>query len=975
MSLSRLAVNGQDISLSASGALSTAAVDLSFAAALPNLAPVDPRLAGKLSADGHVSGPAGNLALAVTLAGEVSTSGQSSGPFTAHLDARGLPNAPDGTLTASGALLGAPVNIALAGGRTVSGLAVRIERADWKSLTAAGDVALPTGATLPQGQIKLTIGDLSDFAPLLGRPLTGSVAANLDATAAAWRLDATATDAGAPGTAAIGRAALLLTLDHPDNDPAIDGELSVDGLKTGKVSGSARASATGPANALAVKLSTDLTDLAGAPARATADATADVPGKQINLAAFNAAWKGQNIRLLAPVRIGFAQGVDLGDLRLGLQQAVIEVNGRIGQTLDLTARARDVPASLAALVSPGLALSGTLNAEAKLAGTSAAPTGTVRARATGLRLDTAKLRELPPADLTAAVDLHGETAHLDLQAVAGASRLTVGGEAGLSTTAPLDLHAAGNIDLAEADPLLSGERVAGRVTLNAAVTGSAAKPAGTIRANGSDMRVLSGSAAGLPPANLAAIVALAGTSARIDTRLTAGASHLAVAGTAGLARNGRLDLRTTGSVDLAAANPILLANGEAVRGILAVDARVGGTVGAPVLAGGAALSNGDVRDYAAGVHLSAVAARMTAAGGTLRLDQLTARAGNGTMAARGTVGLLEAGIPVSLVVTANNATPIASDLLNATLNADLTMSGQVEGTVTLGGQVFVRRAVIQVPNKLPASVTTIPVRIAGQPPPKPAPPSKLLTEIALNLTVAAPREIFVRGRGLNAELGGTIRIAGTTKAMRTSGGFKLVRGNFNLVGNTLNFNSGNIDFNGASITDPGLHLVATSVGSNMVATLTVEGTARDPKVVLTSVPPLPQDQILAQILFHTNAGALSPFQLASIAAGLAEISGQGGSLTSPLQGLQNALGLDQLGVGSGANGQPTVQAGRYLTRRVYVGAQQATGGAGAQGTVQVDLTRGLKLNATVGNGETTSAIGSTGESSGASVGVTYQFQY
>ncbi|MBV8614951.1 MAG: translocation/assembly module TamB, partial [Acetobacteraceae bacterium] len=384
---------------------------------------------------------------------------------------------------------------------------------------------------------------------------------------------------------------------------------------------------------------------------------------------------------------------------------------------------------------------------------------------------------------------------------------------------------------------------------------------------------------------------------------------------------------------------------------------------------------GDLREYAQGVHLSDIAARIVADGGTVRLAALTARAGQGTVAARGGVDLRAPGLPVDVAFRATNATPIASDLLTATLNADLAITGQLEGTVMLGGRVDVRQATIQVPNRLPASVVTIPVRVAGAPLPKPAAPRKLLADIALHLTVAAPQQIFVRGRGLNAELGGTIRIAGTTNAMQTLGGLKLIRGSFNLVGNTLNFDSGDIDFNGASITDPALHLVATSVGSNMTATLTVSGTARDPKVTLSSVPPLPQDQILAQLLFHTNAGSLSPFQLAGIAAALAEISGQGSALTNPLQGLQNALGLSQLGVGTGANGQATLQAGRYVTRRVYVGAQQATGGAGAQATVQVDLARGLKLNATAGNGETTSAIGSTGESNGASVGLTYQFQY
>jgi translocation and assembly module TamB len=280
-----------------------------------------------------------------------------------------------------------------------------------------------------------------------------------------------------------------------------------------------------------------------------------------------------------------------------------------------------------------------------------------------------------------------------------------------------------------------------------------------------------------------------------------------------------------------------------------------------------------------------------------------------------------------------------------------------------------------VPSKLPTSVASIPVRVAGTPPPAHPKPTAPPLQVALNLVVAAPQQVYVRGRGLNAELGGTIRIVGTTANMMPSGGFKLIRGSFNLVGNTLNFTSGDISFNGASISDPALHIVASSVGNNMTANLIVGGTASHPTITLNSTPPEPPDQILAELLFHTNAGTLSPFQLASIAAGLAELSGQGGEITNPLAAVQKALGLDQLGVGSGPNGQATLQAGRYVTRRLYVGAQQATGGAGAQGKVTYDITRGLKLNATVGTGETTSAIGASGESNGASVGMTYQFQY
>ncbi|MBV8455215.1 MAG: translocation/assembly module TamB domain-containing protein, partial [Acetobacteraceae bacterium] len=235
--------------------------------------------------------------------------------------------------------------------------------------------------------------------------------------------------------------------------------------------------------------------------------------------------------------------------------------------------------------------------------------------------------------------------------------------------------------------------------------------------------------------------------------------------------------------------------------------------------------------------------------------------------------------------------------------------------------------------------------------------------------------VFIRGRGMNVELGGAIAISGTTKAMQPRGMLKLRRGTFNLVGNTLTFNSGDIDFNGGSLTNPGIHLVAMSTVNGTVATLTVSGTARNPKITLTSQPELPQDQILALLLFHTSSDRLSPFQLASIAGGLAEISGTSSGLTNPLQSVQNALGLDQLGVGGGPNGNPSLQAGRYVGRRLYVGAQESTGGQGAQGVVTYDLTHGLKLNATVGTGQTTSAIGATGEANGASVGITYSFEY
>ena len=73
-----------------------------------------------------------------------------------------------------------------------------------------------------------------------------------------------------------------------------------------------------------------------------------------------------------------------------------------------------------------------------------------------------------------------------------------------------------------------------------------------------------------------------------------------------------------------------------------------------------------------------------------------------------------------------------------------------------------------------------------------------------------------------------------------------------------------------------------------------------------------------------------------------------------------------------------MQAGRYIARGVYVGAQQSASGGGTQATIQVDIAKGLKLQGTAGTGSP-SATGTGGvpgaSSTGSSVGLTYQFEY
>ena len=291
------------------------------------------------------------------------------------------------------------------------------------------------------------------------------------------------------------------------------------------------------------------------------------------------------------------------------------------------------------------------------------------------------------------------------------------------------------------------------------------------------------------------------------------------------------------------------------------------------------------------------------------------------------------------------------------------------------GKIFIQRAEINIPNALPTTVAVLDVRRPGQKAPPPASTSAVV--MGLDLAVDAPSAVFVRGRGLDAEVGGDIHVGGTTAAPQIGGGLDMRRGTFDLGGASLNFTSGKVSFNGAGITqkiDPTLDFEAQSTSGGITAKLNVTGYADAPKITLTSMPDLPQDEILARLLFGTSVKQLTALQIAQIGAALASLTGMGGGGINPLMAARKSLGLDRLSVGSTPTGGTNVEAGRYVSSGVYVGAKQSTSGA-TQAKVEVDLTKRLKVQATVGTGGTSAQGATPDNDQGSSIGLSYQFEY
>ena len=311
------------------------------------------------------------------------------------------------------------------------------------------------------------------------------------------------------------------------------------------------------------------------------------------------------------------------------------------------------------------------------------------------------------------------------------------------------------------------------------------------------------------------------------------------------------------------------------------------------------------------------------------LERLTATAGDGTVSAQGYVSLAEAsGYPMNVEVALDDARLARSDALSATATGNLRLAKAAGQTALLSGEItlpetryeIIRQGSAQVPEltgvrfKPPRG----PKRITGDEPAEPQP--GLFDQLRLDIALNAPERLYVSGMGLESEWRADMRLGGTSNAPRISGDVELVRGTLGFAGRSFELSDGRVDFTGGTSIDPVIRLTATEDIEDVTVNVNITGRAYDPQIAFSSVPGLPQDEILSRILFGSSIGNLSTIQAVQLAASLNSLRGSGGGL-NPLVKLRSATGVDRLRIlgPDDTSGRGTaLAAGQYLTDDIYV---------------------------------------------------------
>lgn len=418
-------------------------------------------------------------------------------------------------------------------------------------------------------------------------------------------------------------------------------------------------------------------------------------------------------------------------------------------------------------------------------------------------------------------------------------------------------------------------------------------------------------------------------------------------------------IRGTGRAELAN----LLIQPRAASGPIGFDLRLNGPLSASSLSGRITLTDGRISDPQYGISLNAVEAIGTIQGGTLRLAATSGLSSGGRLRIDGPIGLAPP-YNAELTMALDSLRLFDPELYETLVSGNLSLAGPISGGARLSGRLQLSGTEVRVPSSgfsstdaqlaidhrnEPRDVRTtreramlIPDSSAG------GTSGAAVRPLVLDLVISAPNKIFVRGRGIDAELGGELRLAGTTANVVPSGSFSLVRGRMDILGKRLILSQADLSLEGRLV--PEILISATADSGDVLSIVTVEGPADDPQVTFSSVPELPQEEALAQLLFGRGIENLSAFQAAQLASAIATLAGRGGE--GLIERLRRNTGLDDLDVTVAEDGATSLKAGKYIAENAYTELEVDQEGR-SRINLNLDLREGITVKGRLGaDGET-----------------------
>ena len=373
--------------------------------------------------------------------------------------------------------------------------------------------------------------------------------------------------------------------------------------------------------------------------------------------------------------------------------------------------------------------------------------------------------------------------------------------------------------------------------------------------------------------------------------------------------------------------------GWRLQGQLQTQATFGGSFGAPQVTGSLTGSGLGARNLLLGVNVrdGEIAVRLD--GERATVENFVLRAGDGSLRITGGA-TLGAAPEVKLSMTA--------DRLQVLGRIDRRMVVSGKGELAFDPDLFKLDGQLQVDEGLfdtsradaPSLDDDVVVLRKGRPPPSAAAaaPEAPRRRSDVLVTVDLGNKLRIRGRGLDTQLAGSLKVTAPAGKLAVNGTVGTVNGTFAAYGQKMKIERGNLAFSGAP-DNPRLDVLALRPDLDIEVGVEITGSVNAPRVRLYSNPDMSDSDKLSWLVLGRDPGALGRTDTALLQRAAVALLASDDESTSDK--VIRGLGLDELSVrqSDDATREAIVSLGKQISDRWYVGYERGVNAT--QGTWQV----------------------------------------
>ena len=274
--------------------------------------------------------------------------------------------------------------------------------------------------------------------------------------------------------------------------------------------------------------------------------------------------------------------------------------------------------------------------------------------------------------------------------------------------------------------------------------------------------------------------------------------------------------------------------------------------------------------------------------------------------------------------------------------------GYAGGRVSLDGELRADRARVEIPEAGRPRLSDDVVIVGREPR---AESSARRTPLDIDLRLDLGDDFLFLGAGLDARLGGKIRVFTHNEVLRGEGAVKVEKGRYSAFGQTLDISRGVLTFTGP-INNPSLDILAVRKTGAVTAGVRVVGTVERPRASLYSDPSMPDTEILSWLLFGQGLDSSDSARVQTMQIMAAALLSQADSVGLQAQ-LTDALPIDSIALRSGDNPEDLsdtiVSVGRRINSKLMMSYEQSLDGLDQFVKAVYQLSERFRVEATAGS--------------------------